>query len=76
MKDIYGEDYLIISREDYNRMLDRIEELEKIEKEYREYITDISQQCYESSQKMAADIIHFALNNEIKVIPRENKDEN
>lgn len=71
MKDIYGEDYLIISRYDYNRMLDRIEELEKIEKEYREYVTQLSQECYESSQKMAAELIHFALNNEIKVTKRK-----
>ena len=29
MKDIYGEDYLIISRHDYDRLHDRIRNLEK-----------------------------------------------
>lgn len=73
MKDIYGEDYLIISRYDYDRMLDRIEELEKIEKEYREYVTQISQECYDHSQQMFADLIHFHLNNEIKIIPKNHE---
>lgn len=67
MKDIYGEDYLIISKYDYERMLDRIKELEKIEKEYREYITQLSQKCHESSMKMFADIVNFSLNHEIKI---------
>ena len=71
MKDIYGEDYLIISRYDYNRMLDRIEELEKIEKEYREYVTQISQECHESSMKMFGDILKFSLNHEINIIERK-----
>lgn len=67
MKDIYGDDYLIISRYDYERLLDRIEELEKSEKEYRDFVTEIATSCKETSEKMIAELIHFSLNNEIKI---------
>lgn len=72
MRDIYGEDYLLISKYDYNRLLDRIEELEKIEQEYREYVTNLASNCRQTSEKMFADTIDFLLNNEIKVTPKQN----
>ena len=40
MKDIYGEDYLIISRYDLNKLHDRIKELEKQNKEMHNWICD------------------------------------
>ncbi|MCH5167917.1 MAG: hypothetical protein J1F35_08570 [Erysipelotrichales bacterium] len=70
MKDIYGEEYLIISREDYNRMLDRIEELEKIEKEYREYYNKISSEYMEASDKAMLDTMRFLLHNDINITSR------
>lgn len=65
MKDIYGEDYLIISRHDYDRMLDRIKKLEKIEKEYREYLDKIAFECIKSSNETMRDAIELLLHNKI-----------
>lgn len=73
MKDIFGEDYLIIRKSDYNRLLNRIEELEKVEKEYHDFVTNLSQEAHESSQKMFTDIINFTLNNEIKITPKNSE---
>lgn len=38
MRDIYGEDYLIISKYDYNKLHDRIKELERQNKEMHDWI--------------------------------------
>ena len=67
MKDIYGEDYLIISKYDYNRMLSRIEKLEKIEKEYREYCTKMANECMESADKAMLSTVRFLLHNDINI---------
>lgn len=72
MKDIYGEDYLIISRYDYERLLNRIEELEQSEKEYHDFVTEVATDCKETSEKMIAELIHFSLNNDITITPKNN----
>ena len=48
MRDIYGEDYLIISKEDYYRMLDQIEELENKNKEMHDWICEQADKIHES----------------------------
>lgn len=48
MQDIYGEQYLLISKEDYNRMLNRIEELEKDNKDMHDWICAQASKVHES----------------------------
>lgn len=43
MKDIYGEDYLLISRYDYESLLKRIDKLERDKKEMHTWICDLAQ---------------------------------
>lgn len=62
MKDIYGEDYIIISKRDYNKLLDRIEELEKLERENRAWTIKVT----ETMHKATGDNIKFLLNQCIK----------
>lgn len=70
MKDIYGEDYLIISRYDYEKMLAKIDRLEKVEKEYCDYVTKIANTCMQSSEQMAVDTMSFLLHNGIQITPK------
>ena len=48
MQDIYGEQYLLISKEDYSRMLDQIEKLEKENKEMHDWICEQADKIHES----------------------------
>lgn len=48
MKDIYGEDYLLISKYDYNKLQDHIEELEKDNQEMRNWICNQAKKIHDS----------------------------
>ena len=57
MKDIYGEDYLIISRYDYNKLHDRIKELERQNKEMHDWICNQAKKAHD----LAGETIAIAL---------------
>lgn len=57
MKDIYGEDYLIISRYDFNKLQDRIVELERQNKEMHDWICTQAKKVHDS----VGDTLKFVL---------------
>ena len=71
MKDIYGEEYRLISERDYNKMWERIDELERDNKEMREWISNLAATSHKASEQMLKDCVTFFTTHDIEV--REKK---
>lgn len=62
MRDIYGEDYLLISRYDYESLLKRIDKLERDKKEMHTWICDLVQTSNRIVGNTILDLIEIGKN--------------
>ena len=75
MRTIHGEEYLLISKDEYNKLLDRIDELEAKNKEMHDWICNLSAK----SKSVIRETISVALRNNpalMKQSPRFNEGSN